>query len=46
MALHRCETKNAGQLYQTIEADFRVASLTLWGSHSTSAHKYNVLFFL
>ena len=38
MALHRCVTNNAGQLYLAIEANCREASLTLWGTHSTSVY--------
>ena len=34
--IHRCVTNNAGKSYLTIVANCREASLTLWGSHSTS----------
>ena len=40
MALHRCATNNAGQLYLAIEANCREFSLQLWSSHSTSKYKY------
>ena len=40
MALHRYVTNNAGQLYLTIEVNCKEACLMLWGSHSTSTHKY------
>ena len=36
----------SGHRYLASKANCRKASLTLWGSHKTSTHKYNFLFFL
>ena len=40
MALHRCATNNAGQLYLAIKGNCREVSLQLWSSHSRSKYKY------